>query len=80
MLRRTLLQGALASIPLAFMWRRRTARADTVSRYGELVPDPGGIMDLPPGFSCRVISRRGDLMSDGYLTPAKPDGMACFAG
>jgi hypothetical protein len=24
--------------------------------YGELVPDPGGLIDLPKGFQYRVIS------------------------
>src|SRR5262245_7017995 len=81
MLRRTLLKGALASIPFALMWRPRAARAHTgVGGYGPLVDDPDNIFDLPAGFSYKVISRQGDMMSDGYRTPGHPDGMACFAG
>lgn len=78
--RRTLLKGALASIPFAFLWRPRIARAGTAVGYGPLVDDPNNVFDLPPGFSYRIISRKGDLMSDGYRTPGKPDGMACFPG
>ena len=48
--------------------------------FGPLVEDPQGIFDLPEGFSYRVISRAGDLMSDGYYVPSLPDGMAAFPG
>lgn len=47
---------------------------------GALVPDPHKILDLPEGFSYRVLSRAGDKMSDGFLTPGQPDGMAAFPG
>ena len=58
------------------------ARADTsFSRsigYGTLVPDPKGVLDLPEGFTYRVISSLGDAMSDGATVPDKADGMGCF--
>ena len=54
--------------------------ADVRPKYGSLVSDPQGILDLPPGFSYRIISRGGEKMVDGYITPAKPDGMATFEG
>ena len=44
----------------------------------DLIPDPAGIIDLPEGFSYSIISRAGDTMSDGFLVPARPDGMATF--
>lgn len=47
--------------------------------YGELIPDPSGILDLPKGFSYRIISSLGELMSDGLLVPDRADGMGCFA-
>ena len=47
-------------------------------RYGALIPDPAGIMDLPRGFSYTIMSRTGDLMSDGHRTPGAPDGAAAF--
>lgn len=46
--------------------------------YGELVTDPHRMLDLPKGFTYRVISYTGDKMSDGYKVPGKPDGMAAF--
>jgi len=49
-------------------------------RFGPLQPDPHGLLDLPAGFSYRVISQSGQRMSDGLLLPGRPDGMAAFAG
>ena len=46
--------------------------------YGGLVPDPAGLLDLPPGFSYRVISKFGDPMDDGGTVPDAADGMGCF--
>ena len=48
------------------------------SGYGGLVADPAGILDLPPGFSYRLISKLGDPMSDGLTVPDRADGMGCF--
>lgn len=44
-----------------------------------LVPDPGGVLDLPRGFRYTLLSQTGGTMSDGFIRPARPDGMACFA-
>ena len=46
--------------------------------YGALVPDTEGLLDLPEGFSYRVLSSLGDAMSDGATVPDKADGMGCF--
>ena len=46
--------------------------------FGPLVADPAGIFDLPAGFAYTIISRHGEMMSDGFVTPGKPDGMAAF--
>ncbi len=46
--------------------------------YGPLVPDPQRLLDLPSGFSYRIVSRQGETMRDGLRTPAAFDGMACF--
>jgi len=54
-----------------------TRRSDP--SYGALQPDPAGLLDLPPGFSYQVISRRGDAMDDGGRVPDYADGMGCFA-
>lgn len=52
--------------------------AASARSYGPLLPDPAGFLDLPQGFSYRVISRMGDAMSDGGTVPDKADGMGCF--
>lgn len=46
--------------------------------YGPMRPDPDGLLDLPEGFSYRVLSRAGRRMDDGLVTPDKFDGMGCF--
>lgn len=46
--------------------------------YGPLVPDPAGLLDLPSGFSYRLISSLGDPMADGANVPDKADGMGCL--
>jgi uncharacterized protein len=47
--------------------------------YGPLVPDPAGLLDLPQGFSYRVLSSLGDVMDDGGTVPDRADGMGCFS-
>ena len=64
------------ALPFSALWSRRV-RAEG---WGELVPDPEGILDLPPGFTYRVLEESGDPMDDGYVVPGLPDGMACFEG
>lgn len=52
--------------------------ADTAIGYGPLVKDPLGVLDLPEGFTYKVISKIGDPMDDGLIVPGTPDGMATF--
>lgn len=49
-----------------------------VDKVGRLLTDPAGILNLPRHFSYRIISRTGERMSDGLITPGAPDGMAAF--
>lgn len=42
---------------------------------GPLLPDPAGILDLPQGFTYRILSQLGDIMSDGFTVPDAADGM-----
>lgn len=82
--RRAFGQSALAS--LAFVgWARfgsTVAQAQSwrneVTGYGPLQSDPLGFFDLPEGFSYTVISRAGEAMDDGFLTPDNFDGMGCL--
>ena len=53
---------------------------DRTAGYGPLMPDPGGLIDLPKGFSYRVISSLGDRMDDGEPVPDRADGMGAFGG
>ncbi|MEL7197706.1 MAG: alkaline phosphatase PhoX [Pseudomonadota bacterium] len=46
--------------------------------YGPLRPDPAGMLDLPEGFSYRLLSSLGDAMSDGGTVPNNADGMGCL--
>jgi len=48
--------------------------------YGPLVSDPNNIVDLPKGFSYKVMSRTAERMDDGLLVPGMHDGMAAFPG
>lgn len=42
--------------------------------------DPNGILKLIKGFSYKIISKKGQLMSDGLTVPDYADGMASFPG
>jgi len=75
---------ATTGATVGFLGLQKYLRAEpterVVSKYGDLIPDPEGILDLPKGFSYQIISRAGEIMSDGLIVPGKPDGMACFTG
>ncbi|MBU2678272.1 MAG: DUF839 domain-containing protein [Gammaproteobacteria bacterium] len=75
--RRRFLQSIVAAAAAPAMARTHHAALLTV---GELRPDPGRLLDLPAGFSYRVLSRVGDVMSDGLRVPGAHDGMATFEG
>lgn len=48
--------------------------------YGPLIPDPAGLLSLPPGFSYKVVARAGvSLLESGHPTPGDADGTACFS-
>ena len=61
-----------------FASNKAGAATFTAEGFGPLKPDDKKLLDLPPGFSYQVISRAGDKMSDGFVTPGAPDGMAAF--
>lgn len=77
--RRNFTLAALAFGGLAAQSRAAQAGLmPTAPGYGPLQADPAGLIDLPPGFSYRVISSLGEAMSDGYRVPDRADGMGCF--
>jgi secreted PhoX family phosphatase len=48
--------------------------------YGALHADPDRILQLPLGFSHKVISQHGETMDDGLVVPGQHDGMGAFRG
>lgn len=72
--------AAFSSIKLIGCGGGSSGSTVTPVGYGELVADPAGIMDLPEGFSYRVLSQFGDEMDDGLIVPSLCDGMAAFPG
>lgn len=43
-----------------------------------LIKDPDNYLDLPAGFTYKIISSAGRTMGDGLLVPGRPDGMGTF--
>lgn len=77
-LRNTAAATAAFSGLAALSGRALAGNAPLVVTPPDLVPDPAGLLDLPPGFSYSVISTEGEEMDDGLLTPGDFDGMAAF--
>lgn len=78
--RRTALKsGGAAFIAFNALASGSLTRAYSANPGKALVADPAGLLDLPEGFTYRLLSQTGKEMSDGFLTPSRPDGMACFA-
>lgn len=84
MKRRDFLTSTIGTGALAFAGLQRFLHAGqkavTTDLYGPLVKDPAGVLDLPRGFSYQILSKRGDVMTDGLRVPGQPDGMAAFDG
>ena len=83
--RRDLIATAAATSAFGGLARNASAQAggaetylNQVEGYGPLKVDPNGMLDLPEGFSYRVISQGGETMDDGLLVPGQFDGMGCF--
>jgi secreted PhoX family phosphatase len=76
-LRRSGVAAAAAAAAPTLLSNARKAKA---APYGALVSDPNGILDLPPGFSYKILDQRGETMTDGYRVPGNPDGMGSFPG
>ena len=70
--------SAFAALAASGCVRADLAGAPAFDGYGALTRDPAGLVDLPPGFTYRVISKLGDPMDDGATVPDRADGMGCF--
>jgi len=83
--RRTLIASGATAFAFSGLARSVSAQAgaetylNEVTGYGPLIADPNRLLDLPEGFSYRVIAQSGDTMDDGLFAPGQPDGMGCFA-
>lgn len=77
--RRRFIATSAAFAALAACARRGSGGVASAPGYGPLQPDPAGLLDLPRGFSYRVISSLGEAMSDGGTVPDAADGMGCIA-
>lgn len=72
--------AGLASLAFAGFAARTALAQDVPYRsevpgYGPLVRDPAGLIDLPQGFSYRILSEFGQRMDDGFRVPDAGDGM-----
>ncbi|WP_427160404.1 alkaline phosphatase PhoX [Aliinostoc sp. HNIBRCY26] len=72
--------GTVLASPLEGLIARKAFGQVVVNKYGNLIPDPNGLLDLPSGFQYRVLSRTGTIMADGNPEPGAHDGMAAFRG
>ena len=83
--RRELIKASVAGLGLA-VWGNACVlsgprRAGSAAPIGvePLVTDPAGILDLPAGFSYRILNTAGDPLPGGVgVVPGRPDGMGLF--
>lgn len=72
----------LGTATLAFLGLQRHMLGQdapsAIAPFGPLIADPARILDLPEGFTYRILARQGTRMSDGFKVPGWPDGMAAF--
>ncbi len=75
------LTSGIAAISLKNYYTRVAHGQSTkTEKFGQLIPDPNGILELPQGWQYKVISQGGNSMSDGTYVPSSFDGMAAFPG
>lgn len=55
------------------------AMKDHSAGYGPLL-QTNNMVELPKGFTIKVIATKGTPMDDGFLKPGRTDGMAAFPG
>lgn len=65
---------------IGFLALSRCVLEETPFGNLNLISDPKNYLDLPQGFSYKIISKSGDMMDDGFFVPGRPDGMGAFEG
>ena len=73
-----LTSSAFAGLALSGCATAPAEAVRTITGYGPLVPDPARLLDLPQGFSYRIVSSLGDAMDDGNIVPDRADGMGAI--
>lgn len=68
--------GAFTTAHAAFLGCRHT-RDHRPRRLPRLTRSDNQLLDVPEGFSVRVIQTLGDPMTDGWTVGPYPDGMGC---
>ncbi len=71
-------QSAITSIGFMALSRCTLGTGQKKAKAIKIISDPKGYLDLPEGFSYKIISKAGQKMSDGFLVPGRPDGMGTF--
>jgi uncharacterized protein len=69
--------GVVAIGDLSALFAARPALASDAT-FSAPIPDPAGILDLPSGFSYSIVSRSGDPLPAGGITPGRHDGTGAF--
>lgn len=76
--RKFIKQSAIVSLGFATLSRCSMKTVTEEGIKSQLITDPNNYLDLPEGFSYKIISKWGDSMDDGLKVPARADGMGTF--
>jgi len=73
------LSGVISASAFAGSFGQILQATSSRSFNKKMKKDPNKIIDVHRSLSYKIISRQGDMMSDGYTVPGSPDGMAAFS-
>ena len=73
------LSGILSASAFARPLEQILQSSNSRSFNRKMKKDPRKIIDVHQSLSYNIISRKGDIMSDGHKVPGAPDGMAAFS-
>ncbi len=77
--RRQFVKATATGLSIApFMSLYGCAKDCTNRKSSELVQVAGAHLDLAPGLRYSELDRNGNTLSDGSISPGRPDGMGCF--
>jgi secreted PhoX family phosphatase len=76
--RRNFIKQSLA-VSAGFAGLNQFLAIPTIAQQTTMAPVIEKWLELPEGFTAKVISKWGEKMSDGLLVPGKADGMAAFS-